>query len=202
MGLKADGGEWVAGWALLPGDVAYVWHVALHRVVVADSLIECGFDLRAQIVWAKQHFAFSRGDYHWKHEVAWYAVRKRRKSGWIGGRKQTTVWEVANNNPFGNQDREKVWGHGTQKPVEVMRRPIVNNSRSGDVIYDPFLGTGTTIISAEMSGRRCVGLELSPAYVDVIVNRWQAFTGADARLEATGQTFAEVAAERSRAVEE
>ncbi len=192
---KAD---WRAGWALFPGSVAYVWHGALHADVVAAGLRDQGFELRAQLIWAKQHFAFSRGDYHWKHEACWYAVRKGTKSNWSGDRKQTTVWEIANNNPFGNPNAETSFGHGTQKPIECMRRPIVNNSVAGDVVYDPFLGTGTTLIAAEMTGRTCVGLELAPPYVDVIVKRWQAFTGLEAVLEATGETFAKRTAAATR----
>lgn len=188
--LNDDRADWREAWQLFPGDVAYVWHGALHAGTVAESLHVCGFELRAQIVWAKQHFTFGRGDYHWKHETCWYAVRKGASGHWSGDRKQTTVWEIANNNPFGNPAREQVWGHGTQKPVECMRRPIVNNSEPGDAVYDPFLGSGTTLIAAEMTARKCVGLELSPQYVDVIVKRWQAFTGLEAILDATGETFA------------
>ena len=129
--------------------------------------LACGLQPRAQIIWAKQHFTLSRGDYHWQHETCWYAVREGRTSHWQGDRRQTTVWEIANNNPFGNRQREQSWGHGTQKPVECMRRPIVNNSRPGQAIYDPFLGSGTSLIAAEMTGRVCYGLELNPAYVDV-----------------------------------
>jgi len=78
-----------------------------------------------------------------------------------------------------------------------MRRPIVNSSQAGDVIYDPFLGSGTSVIAAEITGRVCLGLELNPAYADVIVKRWEAFTGRSAVLESTGQTFDELAEIRS-----
>ena len=149
-------------------------------------------------MWVKQHFTLSRGDYHWKHECCCYAVRNGKASHWQGDRKQTTVWEVLNNNPFGNRHREPSWGHGTQKPVECMRRPIVNNSRPGQVVYDPFLGSGTTLIAAEMTGRRCCGLEISPAYVDVVVQRWQDSTGRAAIHHASGQCFAERAERRQR----
>jgi DNA modification methylase len=91
----------------------------------------------------------------------------------------------------GNRQREPSWGHATQKPVECMRRPIVNNSRLGELVYDPFLGSGTSLIAAEMTGRTCCGLEISPAYVDVILRRWQAFTGRSALHQASGQSFAE-----------
>jgi DNA modification methylase len=189
--LNDDRADWREAYALFPGDVAYAWHGALHGDIVAAGFTSCGFRLRAQIVWAKQHFTLSRGDYHWKHETCWYAVREGKPSHWRGDRTQTTVWEIANNNPFGNQQREQSWGHGTQKPVECMRRPIVNNSRPGQAIYDPFLGSGTSLIAAEMSGRICYGLELNPAYVDVIVRRWQLFTGRAAIHQASGQSFDE-----------
>jgi DNA modification methylase len=189
--LNDDRADWREAYALFPGDVAYVWHGAMHGDLVAANLAACGFQPRAQIIWAKQHFTLGRGDYHWQHEVCWYAVRAGKTSHWQGDRSQTTVWEIANNNPFGNQQREESWGHGTQKPVECMRRPIVNNSRPGQAVYDPFLGSGTSVIGAEMTGRVCYGLELNPAYVDVIVRRWQLFTGRNALHHASRQSFDE-----------
>ena len=189
--LNDDRADWRQAYALFPGDVAYVWHGAMHGDIVATGLAACGLQVRAQIVWAKQHFTLSRGDYHWKHECCWYAVREGRSSHWQGDRTQATLWECPNNNPFGNRQREHSWGHGTQKPVECMRRPVVNNSRPGQLVYDPFLGSGTSVIAAEMTGRVCCGIELNPAYVDVIVRRWQAFTGRTAMHQASGQSFDE-----------
>jgi DNA modification methylase len=196
--LNDDRAEWRQAYALFTGDVAYVWHGALHGDVVAADLAACGLQPRAQIIWVKQHFTLSRGHYHWRHENCWYAVREGKSGHWQGDRRQTTVWEIANNNPFGNRQREPSWGHGTQKPVEGMRRPIVNNSRPGQLVYDPFLGSGTTLIAAEMTGRRCCGLELSPAYVDVILRRWQAFTGRTAIHQASGQSFDDRAGSQDR----
>jgi DNA modification methylase len=187
--LNDDRADWREAYALFPGDVAYVWHGALQGDVVAADLAACGLHLRAQLVWAKQHFTLSRGDYHWKHETCWYAVREGKPSHWQGDRTQTTVWEIPNNNPFGNREREQSWGHGTQKPVECMRRPIENNSGPGGAVYDPFLGSGTTLIAAEITGRICYGVELNPAYVDVVLRRWQDFTGHAARHQTTGQLF-------------
>jgi DNA modification methylase len=195
--LNDDRADWREAYALFPGDVAYIWHGALYGGIVAEGLAACGFQPRTQIVWVKQHFTLSRGDYHWKHETCWYAVRDGKSSHWGGDRTQTTVWEIANNNPFGNPQHEQTWGHGTQKPVECMRRAILNNSRPGQAVYDPFLGSGTSLIAAEMSGRVCCGLELSPAYIDVIVRRWQAFTGRTARHQTTGQSFDERAASKN-----
>ena len=86
--------------------------------------------------------------------------------------------------------------HPTQKPVELMRKPILNHTQRGAVVYDPFLGSGTTLIAAEMTGRACYGTELDPKYVDVIIQRWQDFSGAQAKLELGGRTFDEVKADR------
>lgn len=179
--------DWTETWQLFPGDVAYIWHGALHSAEVWRSLIASGFSIRSQIIWAKDRFALSRGHYHWHHEPAFYAVRE--SAHWAGDRKQSTLWNIPARDDSGH-------GHSTQKPVECMRRPMVNNSKPGDSVYDPFLGSGTSIIAAELTGRACLGMELNPPYVDVCVERWQAQTGLEARLQATGKTFAEVSAER------
>jgi hypothetical protein len=92
--------DWREAYALFTGDVAYVWHGALHGDVVGGDLTACGFELRAQIIWAKPHFTLSRGHYHWRHETCWYAVREGKAGHWQGGRKQTTVWEISGRNPL------------------------------------------------------------------------------------------------------
>jgi hypothetical protein len=108
--LNDDRADWRQAYALFTGDVSYVWHGALHGDVVGGDLAACGFEVRAQIVWAKPHFTLGRGHYHWRHETCWYAVREGKAGHWQGGRKQSTVWEIANNNPFGNRQREQSWG--------------------------------------------------------------------------------------------
>ncbi len=189
--LNDDRADWREAWALFPGDVAYVWHGALHATTVADSLIASGFNIRSQIIWAKDRLILSRGDYHWQHEPCWYAVRAKGKGHWAGDRKQTTLWHISHR----DQDAETV--HGTQKPVECMRRPILNNSSPGQAIYEPFMGSGTTLIAAETTARTCLGIELNPVYVDVAVERWQNLTGGVAMLEGDGRSFTEIAGERS-----
>ncbi|MBL4766536.1 MAG: site-specific DNA-methyltransferase [Rhodobacteraceae bacterium] len=189
--LNDDRADWREAWALFPGDVAYVWHGALHAGEVAESLEVSGFKIRSQIIWAKDRLVLSRGDYHWQHEPCLYAVKKTGKGHWAGDRKQTTLWHISNR----DQDAETV--HGTQKPVECMRRPILNNSSPGQAIYEPFMGSGTTLIAAETTGRVCHGIELNPVYVDVAVQRWQQFTGQAATLDGTDQTFADLKSERS-----
>jgi len=191
--------DWSQAYRLYPGDVAYVWHAGVHASEVAAGLEAVGMRIRAQIIWAKQHFALGRGDYHWQHEPCWYAVREGKCSNWCGDRSQSTLWQVSNLNPFGGSREEPATGHGAQKPVELMRRPILNNTRSGEAVYDPFLGSGTTLIAAQLTDRICYGLEIDPRYVDVIVTRWQNLTGSKAKLEGDGRTFDEIAAERTPA---
>ena len=190
--LNDDRADWREAWALFPGDVAYVWHGALHAGEVAESLEVSGFKIRSQIIWAKDRLVLSRGDYHWQHEPCLYAVKKTGKGHWAGDRKQTTLWQIANK----DQDADTV--HGTQKPVECMRRPILNNSSPGQAVYEPFSGSGTTIIAGETEGRSVLAMELTPEYVDIAVARWQGFTGQEATLESTGQTYSDLKAERCK----
>lgn len=204
--MNDDRADWREAWALFPGDVAYVWHGALHAREVEDSLVASGFSVRVQIVWVKTRAAISRGHYHYQHEPAFYAerdpedgwsvdqenlayvVRTGKSANWRGGRKQTTVWFI--------EHLKNDTGHGTQKPVECMRRPIVNNSSPGQAVYDPFCGSGTTIIAGEMENRPVYAMELDPRYCDVIVRRWKKFTGGEAVLAGSGRSFGEVEAER------
>ena len=168
--LNDDNVDWREAWALFPGDVAYVWHAGSKAHIVAESLLSCGLEIRAQVIWNKSNFSISRGHYHPKHEPCWYAVRKGGTGHWSGDRKQSTVWDIPKN-------QKSETGPSTQKPVECMKRPIENNSSPGQAVYEPFSGSGTTIIAAEQTGRCCYAIELNPAYVDVAVRRWQEFTG-------------------------
>ncbi len=162
--------DWTDAYRLFPGPVAYVWHASYFTIDVGSNLRDAGFEIRSSIIWRKQHFAMSRGHYHWQHEPCWYTVPKGKTSKWCGDRTQSTMWEIANNNAFGGGGEEKL-GHGTQKPVECMARPIRNHGDKDDDVYDPFLGSGTTMVAAEQLGRRCYGLEISPAYCAVILQR-------------------------------
>jgi DNA modification methylase len=187
--LNDDKADWRDAWALFPGDVAYVWHAGNMAHVVADSLLACDFGIRAQIIWSKSHFVIGRGDYHPQHEPCWYAVRKGKAGHYDGGRKQSTIWQI-------DKPQKSETGHSTQKPVECMKRPIENNSSVGQAVYEPFSGSGTTIIAAEMTSRSCYAIELNPAYVDVAIKRWQNFTGQEAILDGDGRTFNEMKNER------
>ena len=199
--LNDDRADWTPAWALFPGGAAYVYHGALHAAEVQASLMASGFAIRAQIVWVKDRFVLSRGDYHWQHELCWYAVRKAGQSGWTGSRRQatidtlaapmrcqacgsvelremvgedvaraTTVWKIKARDDHGH-------GHGTQKPVEAMARPMRNSSAVGGVVYDPFMGSGTTLIAGSKWDRKVLGVELDPVYVQMAIDRWEQFTG-------------------------
>ena len=186
-----DRADWREAWALFPGDVAYVWAPPgpTQFEEFFPSIKAAGFEVRMQIIWAKQQFPIGRGHYHVQHEGCFYAVRKGKTAHWSGDRKQTTLWKI-------DKPAKSETGHSTQKPVECMKRPIENNSSPGQAVYEPFSGSGTTIIAGEMTGRAVHAIELNPAYVDVGVTRWQEFAGDVARLEETGETFVEVMARR------
>jgi len=166
--------DWSPAWALFTGDVAYVWHAGKFASEVQQSLASAGFETVAHIMWKKDRFALSRGDYHWQHEPCWYAVRKGANHQWAGARDQSTVWDIARADDSGH-------GHGTQKPLECMVRPIQNHTSA--TVYDPFLGSGTTMIACENLGRRCRGVEIDPGYVAVILQRYKdTFPGNEIRL--------------------
>jgi DNA modification methylase len=179
--LNDDEADWTEAWSLFPGSVAYVWHAARFCTTVAASLESCEFETRAQLIWRKPKFALSRGHYHWQHEPCWYCVKKGRGASWVGDRKQSTIWDIEV-----TSDGQKTV-HGTQKPIECMARPMRNHGF--DLIYDPFLGSGSTLIAAERLGRTCFGMELNPAYVDVIVRRWEEVTEKKATNEQSGSEF-------------
>ncbi len=164
--------DWTEAYSLWGGKVAYVWHDGKVTPLIGGNLESCGLVLRNLIIWGKNQHAISRGNYHHKHEPCWYAVRKGENAGWIGDRSQTTLWEI-------DKPRKSETGHSTQKPIECMETPLKNHE--GDV-YDPFLGSGSTLIAAEKTGRKCYGMELDPKYCDVIVRRWEDFTGKKAEL--------------------
>lgn len=163
--------DWSNAYKLFPGSIVYIWHAGKYAADISFQLISLGFEIISQIIWVKQHFALSRGDYHWKHEPCWYAIKKGEKHNWQGARDQSTVWEINSLNPAGRKE-EKV-DHTTQKPLECMSRPIRNNTELKQIVYDPFLGSGTTLIASEQLNRICYGIEIDPIYCDVIIERYK-----------------------------
>jgi DNA methylase/ParB-like nuclease domain len=186
--------EEIANWQpaikLFTGDIAYLWHAARDPMAAQLALQDAGFDVRQQIIWAKTKFVVSPGrQYHMQHEPCFYAVRKNKTANWNGGTKQSTLWTI-------EKQASNETGSATQKPVECMLRPIENNSSEGQVVYDPFIGSGTTLMACELTQRTCVGIDLSPAMIDVAVQRWQEFTGDQAVNEETGKTYQELLLDR------
>lgn len=169
-----DRADWGAAFDLFPGDVAYTWSPAGYLLVTTGGVLQrCGFEIRNEIIWVKPHFPISRGHYTYQHEPCWYAVRKGGESKWVGDASESTTWKI-------ELDENVAGGHSTQKPVECMGRPIRNHGGKGDDVYDPFCGSGTTLIAAEQLGRRCFAVEFEPHYCDVIVARWEKLTGKEA----------------------
>lgn len=192
--------DWSDAFELVPSlEVAYVWHASKFTREVLDGLLRIGFLHHQQIIWNKGRTVLTRTHYWFQHEPCWY-VRKK-NAPWFGKPgENSTIWESPSPKfIMGGSDEEK-YDHPTQKPVELMRRPILNHIKRGDVVYDPFLGSGTTLMAAELTERICYGLELDPRYCDVIVERWQQFTGKEAVLDGTKRSFNDIAAERVPAV--
>ncbi len=190
--------DWSEAFELVSSlEVAYVWHASVHTTEVLNGLVRIGFLYPQQIIWDKGRTVLTRTHYWYQHEPCWYL--RKPKAPWFGkAGENSTIW----NSPspkfiMGGSDEDK-YDHPTQKPVELMRRPILNHLRRGELVYDPFLGSGTTMAAAELTERVCHGLELDPKYVDVIVQRWQSLSGNKATLDGDGRTFEEVAAERQR----
>jgi DNA modification methylase len=190
--VNDDRADWREAFALFPGDVAYVYHASLRGEVAIAALESVRLMRRGENIWVKSHFVIGHGDYQRQYEPCWYVVREGANSHWDGGRDKSDVWTISR-----DQDGRDDWtAHGTQKPVECMLRPIENSSRPGDAVYDPFVGSGTTIIAAQIAGRRCYAMDIDPVCCTMAIERWQNFTGREAILEATGQKFHEVKAER------
>lgn len=172
-----DSFEWLHCFDFVVFDVLYAWIASTSLIKLQSYLEQIGFDLRYYIVWNKDLSIIGRGDYHWKHEMCLYMVRKSKHSNWQGKRDQKTVWDIPAIHSFATGHNAEEWGlvgHGNQKPLECMLRPIQNNTQAGEIVYDPFLGSGTTLIAAHRTGRRCYGLETEPRYADVILRRAEA----------------------------
>ena len=184
--------DWSEAFALLPSlQVAYVWHASKFTSEVLAGLLRIGFLHHQQIIWNKGRAALTRTLYWFAHEPCWF-VRKK-NAPWFGKPgENTTIWDAASPKMIMGGSDEQKFDHPTQKPVELMRRPILNHTKRGEPVYDPFLGSGTTLIAAELTGRACYGLEIDPKYADVIIQRWQDFSGQRAVLEGDGRPFHEV----------
>jgi hypothetical protein len=167
--------DWSEAFALVPSlQVGYVWHAGVHAAEVAEGLQRIGFEIVSQVIWDKGLFAMGRSWYHWAHEPCW-AVRKPGVPNlYTGTRDQSTIWRAPSPKMIMGGSTEEKYDHPAQKPIVLSEIPIRNHA--GDV-YDPFAGSGTTLIAAEQLGRRCYAIEIDPRYAQVIIERWQNFSG-------------------------
>jgi DNA modification methylase len=190
--------EWSEAFELVPSlQVAYVWHASVFTREVLDGLLRIGFLYPQQIIWNKGRTVLTRTHYWYQHEPCWY-VRKK-NAPWFGkAGENSTVWDSPSPKFIMGSSAEEKYDHPTQKPIELMQRPILNHTKRGELIYDPFLGSGTTLAAAEITKRVCCGMELDPKYVDVVISRWQALSGEQARLEGDGRSFGEIAEQHCR----
>ena len=162
------------GW-MKPGASFYIWHADLEGFNFRGAVKDCGQQVRQCLIWAKNVLVMGRQDYQWQHEPCLYGWKDGAAHGWYSDRKQTTLLNFEK--PRRNEE------HPTMKPVAMFAYLIGNSTAPQGLVYDPFLGSGTTIVAAEQLGRVCYGMELSPAYCDVIVKRWETLTGQTATRE-------------------
>lgn len=181
--MNDDKADWYDTYVLFPGAIAYVWHASVFTDVVMTNLRDAGFEPKQQIIWRKSHFVLGRSNYHRQHEPCWYAVKKGAKSNWKGDRKQTTVWDFDAPNACNATTKEDKTEHPTQKPVELFARSILHHTNPGEYVYDPFAGSGTLMVACEKTNRRALMMELDPKYCDIIIQRYENYSGKKAVRE-------------------
>ena len=167
----------------------YICMSSSELATLQSAFVAAGGHWSTFLIWAKNTFTLGRSDYQRQYEPILYGWKAGSSHFWCGDRDQGDVWSMAK--PVVNDL------HPTMKPVELVERAIRNSSRTGDVVLDAFGGSGSTLIACERLDRKARLIELEPKYVDVIVRRWQEFTGQTALLAADGQSFSAVAEQRS-----
>lgn len=166
------------------GAVFYIWHADSEGYNFRGAAKDAGWTVRQCLIWKKSSLVLGRQDYQWQHEPCLYGWKDGAGHLWASDRKQTTILEF--DKPARNGE------HPTMKPVALFEYQLLNNTKGGDIVLDSFGGSGTTLIAAEKNGRVARLMELDPKYCDVIVKRWQDFTGKIATHAETGEPFAEV----------
>jgi DNA modification methylase len=178
--LKDFSLKWAANILLYsqPASPVYCWSAPMRSgYQILDALIEAGVHIQSQIVWVKNCIVMGQADYQWKHEVCWYGYTPGKHHYWAGGRSLSTVWEYS-------KDSKQSYVHPMQKPVCLSENAIKNSCREDGLVLDLFCGSGSTLIGTEKAARTGCFMEISPAYCDVIVKRWETLTGKTATLEA------------------
>ena len=167
------------------GGVFYIWHADSEGYNFRGAAKDVGWTIRQCLIWHKNTLVLGRQDYQWQHEPCLYGWKDGAAHTWASDRKQTTI--LSFDKPSRNEE------HPTMKPVALFEYLMLNSTRVGNIVLDSFGGSGTTIIAAEKNGRKARVMELSEKYCDVIVRRWQVFSGKSAILESSGRTFQEIA---------
>lgn len=178
---------------LAPKAAIYTWHAHKRCGLIQRVWEDLGIVDHQQVVWIKPTAVFGRVYWHFRHEPCMMGWRQGEKPDHDGNHEFSSVWELGWE---GGKQRIVGNAHPTQKPVELFARPMRKHTKPGDVVFEPFSGSGSQLIGAEQEGRRCRAMEISEPFVDVAINRFMKATSKEVRLEATGQTFAEVAAAR------
>lgn len=160
---------------MLPGAAFYIWHASRTQSCFERAIASVGMEVRQQIIWNKSTLVLGRQDYQWKHEPCFYGWKDGAAHRFVDDRTKTTVWDF--DKPSRSAD------HPTMKPIALIGECIANSSKRGDIVIDPFGGSGSTLIACEQSGRACRTIELDPHYCDVIIARWEQETGDEAVLE-------------------
>jgi DNA modification methylase len=173
-----------------PGASLYVCHSSSWQREFQNALEAAGFEIRCQIIWAKNTFAWGFGRYKFQHEPVFYTHVAGQKDPWYGDKAQSTLWQEKK--PAANRI------HPTAKPIELIERALLNSSEAGDVVADLFGGSGSTLIACERRNRKARLMEIDPKYGDVIVKRWEEYTGKKATLDGSGRNFEECASKRQR----
>ena len=173
-----------ADMVMKPGAVFYIWHADSEGYNFRGAAQDAGWKVRQCLIWKKSSMVMGRQDYHWKHEPCLYGWKEGAGHLWAADRKQTTILEFEK--PTRNGE------HPTMKPVELVERAIKNSSKSRDIVLDLFGGSGTTLIASEKTGRQARLIELDPKFVDVIIKRWEDYTGQQAVREGDGVKFVEL----------
>ncbi|RPJ70264.1 MAG: site-specific DNA-methyltransferase, partial [Alphaproteobacteria bacterium] len=156
--------------SLVPGSCFYIWNSHKNFGLMHELLTEQNFKIGSVITWAKESFAPGFGDYNEQTEFCLYGWKAGSKHYWYGPKNESTLWSI-------NRDNTSLYKHPTQKALELAERAIRNSSKSGNIVFDPFLGSGTTLIAAARLGRRCFGIEIEPKYCDTIIRRYIATAG-------------------------
>ena len=159
---------------LKPGGCFYIWHADTEGLNFRRACKDVGWQVRECLIWSKDVFTIGRQDYQWQHEPCLYGWNEGSSHIWYSDRKQTTILKF--NRPKRSEE------HPTMKPIPLFDYLIKNSTKSGDIVLDTFAGSGTSIMACEQNGRNCYSMEIDPKYCDVIIDRWEAFTGKKAEL--------------------